>query len=362
MTPSLQNSLIEVIAERRINLSTPGPWSTILDKDGTWKVVDDEVNARKVGCGTREGLEASIGKSDTAQANAKLMAAAPELLSVLRIDIKHKRGAIPKKKKLPIIDKIELEDLKGSKIERLQELYGRWHGCQKCFLGQNKMASGGQPDIVFGDGNPDAHIMIVGEAPGDEEEATSIPFIGPAGRLLNQMLVTVSADPDIKELLKDYYRVSHTKTNENSFHEKMFEWRQKEFFVANAVACRPPENRPPNNVELKTCWERLRNIIYIIDPMLIIVCGNSALSSVMQKTNVRITQDRGKIVEAVHEGVVGPLVYPVMPVYHPAYLLRKGDWKTRGGDYEKTVEDLRVAMRIVDFLREKHFGTPVPSR
>jgi uracil-DNA glycosylase family 4 len=252
-------------------------------------------------------------------------------------------------------------DLRGTKMERLQQLYGLWYGCQKCPLGQNRALTGLQ-DIVFGEGNPDAHVMIIGEAPGEEEERTNIPFVGAAGELLNQLLAQTSDDPAIQQWVEWYVKVAHTDKNRKDFHKQVTEWRHKEFFLTNAVSCHPPENATPNNEMVKTCWERLWNTIYIVDPLLIVVSGNTALSAVMRKAQVKITAERGKLFDVSFPGRVGKVVYPVMPVFHTSYLLRKADWRVKGGDWQKSVDDWKRVMRVLDFLRNKHFGVPIPDR
>lgn len=268
-----------------------------------------------------------------------------------------KRGSTPH-----VIEPSIIDPLHGSKTERLQQLYAKWYGCTKCPLGETRMATTGNADIVFGEGNPDAHVLIVGEAPGEREEETNIPFVGPTGELLNQFLAMTSDDPKIQEWY-DWYKASkHTAKVVSQFHHNITEWRHKEFFFTNAVSCRPVENATPNFEMLKSCWGRLWNLIYTVDPLLIVCCGNSALSAVLQKATVKISAERGKIFDVVHRGKVGFVSYPVMPVFPPSHLLRKADWKVKGGDFEKTKDDWKRIVRVLDFLRNKHFGTPIPDR
>jgi uracil-DNA glycosylase family 4 len=253
------------------------------------------------------------------------------------------------------------ESLQGTKMEKLQQLYNQWWGCEKCVLGQTRSTCGNK-DIVFGEGNPDAQILIIGEAPGEEEERTNLPFMGQAGQLLNQLLAMSSADPNIQQWWDWYCANPHTKKNVADFQKAVTEWRHTEFFLTNAVACHPVENATPNFEMIKSCWSRLWNIIYTVDPLIIVTCGNSALSAVMQKVQVKITAERGKVFDIIHDGKVGKVTYPVMPVFHTSYLLRKGDWKIKGGDWSKTCDDWKRIVRVLDFLREKHYGTPKPDR
>jgi uracil-DNA glycosylase family 4 len=261
-----------------------------------------------------------------------------------------------------------LYDLQGTKREKLEQIYARWHGCTRCPLHHERIDANGNPfsEIVFGEGNPDALCMIVGEAPGADEEATGTPFVGQSGMLLNQILASVSDDPEIQELRRWYYKSPRRATakaeNQLRFHTQVNEWRHREFFFANALACRPPENRAPTNSELKVCWERLYNMIYVIDPVLIIAVGKTALNALVRK-QMEITKVRGQQIDFTIPGAAIPAVrYALMPVLHPSYLLRRADWGTKGGAYEKTLNDFRVAMHAVDLYRFHHFGTPIPER
>lgn len=265
-----------------------------------------------------------------------------------------------KKEEVPL----HLENFGGTKMEQLHTLYQKWHGCKKCVLSDFRTDADGNPfdEITFGDGNADtAQVLIVGEAPGEEEERTGVPFVGPSGKLLNQILAHVSDDTGIQDLSKWYDKASRTKDNIQQFHETVTEWRRKDFFMTNVVACRPPENRSPTNVEVKACYERLYNIVYIVDPLVIIAVGKTAIEALVRKTT-EITKVRGNIFEIPLPGRVGPVFYPVIPVLHPSFLLRVADWKEENGFYAKTVQDFITAMRTLDFLRNTHFGVPYPQR
>lgn len=264
-----------------------------------------------------------------------------------------------------------LRQYQGTKAEQLMRLKQEWSGCRKCMLGDMREAEapgiatyyGDKVDVLFGDGNPDADIVIVGEAPGEEETLHGIPFIGPSGKLLNQLLARTSGDPEIKKLLKEYNSERrHTEQSTNDFTVSMVEWRQKNFFITNAVGCRPPENRTPIPPEVEACWDRLWNIIYIVDPVLIIACGNSALAALSRKRVAKITKERGAVYDMTYEGRIGPVTYPVVPIFHPSYLIRKADWNAKNGDWEKTVRDVQNALSYVDQVRHRHYGEPIPNR
>lgn len=260
-----------------------------------------------------------------------------------------------KKKKVEEIEPLPI--LPGFGMEKLQALYDRWHGCARCPLVDTRPG----PDIVFGEGDPNAKVMIIGEGPGEEEERTSVPFVGPSGQLLNQMLALISDNQDIQELSKWYDKAARTKANMSKFHNTVLDWRKNEFFITNIVSCRPPENRQPNNVEIKACSSRIRSLIYEVDPLVIIAIGKTAIEALVHRTS-EITKKRGQLHEIDVMGRVGKVTYPVMPVLHPSYLLRKADWKSTDGDYAKTVKDLYQAMRLKDELMLHYHQVPIPYR
>ena len=259
--------------------------------------------------------------------------------------------------------KIPIHSFKGTKKEQLERLYDDWFKCQRCPLKDFRCNDMGEEveDIVFCSGNPDSGIMIIGEAPGEEEANELLPFVGKSGKLLNQILASVAADEHARAMYRWYSKVAHTKSHEQTFHGDMFEWRDKNFFFTNIVSCRPPENRTPIPDEIAACSERLLNMIYIVDPVLIIATGKVAAEALLRK-KIEITQKRGELMEMYLDGKVGKLSYPVMLTLHPSYLLRKADWNVVGGDYGKTVGDFMKAMKVYDFLMEKHFDQPAPVR
>lgn len=257
------------------------------------------------------------------------------------------------------VEKVPLPVLQGNTAtDKLTLLYEQWKDCQKCDLHNFRAGN----NIVFGEGNPESKLLIVGEGPGAEEEESGMPFMGNSGKLLNQMLSRVSDNPEIQELAKWYAKVPHSKGNEEKFHAAINKWREEEFFITNVVACRPPDNRPPTPDEAEACWERLYNIIYTIDPWVIVAVGKTALQALLHKKQVEITKYRGQVFDAEYDGRIGKMKYTIIPIFHPSYLLRKADWKIKGGDSEKTQKDLYTIMRIYDRMREQYLGIPVPQR
>jgi DNA polymerase len=249
-----------------------------------------------------------------------------------------------------------LYDFSGTKMERLKEMWStKWVGCKRCGLCEGRAGD----DIVFADGNPDAKIMIVGEAPGVDEALECIPFVGSGGRMLDQILATVSDDVGIQELFKWVNTPRRSGEDKKHFHEAVQAWRSKEFFLTNVVACQPPDNRPPTKVEREACWERLYNIIYIVDPWLIIACGKSAIETLVGK-KVEVTKMRGHLYEADIPGHIGTYRVPVIATLHPSHLLRLADWKEKDGMYMQTIRDFMDAMTYVDKLKNLELNPPVP--
>jgi len=183
---------------------------------------------------------------------------------------------------------------KAAALQALREEIG---DCTRCPL------SGGRTNIVFGEGNPDARIMFIGEAPGREEDIQARPFVGDAGQLLTKLI------------------------------DKMGEktgFGRKDVYIANIVKCRPPQNRDPHEDESRTCSQFLQRQVEIISPEIIVALGRISTFFLSGRsgpiTSFSITRERGKFFEFK----AGEKTIPVMPTFHPAYLLRnpKDKWLT----------------------------------
>jgi uracil-DNA glycosylase family 4 len=158
--------------------------------------------------------------------------------------------------------------------------------CTRCKLHK------GRHSIVFGDGNPKAQLVFVGEGPGADEDAQGLPFVGRAGKLLTQMIEAMGL-------------------------------QRKDVYICNVVKCRPPENRLPEDEEINTCSPFLLRQLDVIAPKVIVCLGAVAAKTLLQ-TNRGISQFRGQWLE--YRGC------KLLATYHPAYLLRnpnaKGEvWK-----------------------------------
>lgn len=159
----------------------------------------------------------------------------------------------------------------------LAELEAAVDGCLRCKLGP------GRTNLVFGVGNPAANLVIVGEAPGANEDAEGIPFVGRAGQMLTKMI------------------------------ENVIEVPRQEVYICNILKCRPPGNRNPEPDEIDCCEPYLHKQLAIIQPRLILALGKFAAQWLLQ-TKTPIGRLRGKF--GRYQGI------PCLSTYHPAYLLR----------------------------------------
>lgn len=170
--------------------------------------------------------------------------------------------------------------------------------CVRCKL------SAQRKNIVFGDGNPEARLMFVGEGPGREEDIQGLPFVGDAGMLLTKLIEKMGLD-------------------------------RKDVYIANIVKCRPPGNRDPEEDEVAICRQFIEAQIEIIKPEVIMTLGRIALQTLLQNPKLKISASRGKFLD--YHGI------PVMPTFHPAYLLRnpRDKWLT-WADAQKVMEMLHI--------------------
>jgi len=167
--------------------------------------------------------------------------------------------------------------------------------CTRCKLHEKRRT------IVFGDGNPDADLMFVGEGPGENEDAQGLPFVGRAGELLTQMI------------------------------EKGLGIARADTYICNIVKCRPPENRTPLPNEVSTCRPYLDGQIDAVRPKVIVALGKPAASLLLGR-DVPITRVRGTWHE--YRGI------PLMPTLHPAYVLRQYTQEVRRNVWN----DLKAAL------------------
>jgi uracil-DNA glycosylase family 4 len=170
--------------------------------------------------------------------------------------------------------------------------------CVKCPLGHSRT------NFVFGTGNPAATLMIIGEAPGADEDAQGEPFVGRAGQLLNKILEAIG-------------------------------FKRQDVYICNILKCRPPGNRKPLAEEVDLCIPYLRKQIALVKPKLILALGLTAAENLLGTTE-SLSRLRGRIMQ--YEGT------PLMVTYHPAALLRNPNWK------RPAWEDVQAVRKLHDEL------------
>lgn len=198
-----------------------------------------------------------------------------------------------------------LPDLRGSSSapppETLRRIRRDLGDCTRCRLSENRR------NIVFGVGDPGADLMFIGEGPGADEDRQGEPFVGRAGRLLTEMI------------------------------EKCFHRRRNEVYIANIVKCRPPGNRDPRSDEVATCLPFLERQIASVRPRVLCLLGSVAVRSLFPEIR-GVGAARGRVHEFAD--------IPVVPTFHPAYLLRAEG--ARLDELKREVlDDARTALAIL---------------
>ena len=198
-----------------------------------------------------------------------------DLATPKETDIAPQLAAIPKQS----IESKMTEELNTPEIhETLEQIRKNLGPCQRCKLGATRK------NLVFGVGNPKARLVFVGEGPGADEDAQGEPFVGDAGKMLNRIIAAM-------------------------------ELKREDVYICNVVKCRPPQNRPPESDEVSACSPFLLRQLQSVKPEVIVALGTSAAQALLQ-IKTPISKMRGKFHD--FHGM------PLMPTYHPSYLLRTG--------------------------------------
>lgn len=184
----------------------------------------------------------------------------------------------------------------GADSDRFDAFRTEVLACTRCRLAE------GRTTVVFGEGDRRADLLVVGEAPGFEEDRSGRPFVGPAGQLLDKMLAAIG-------------------------------FAREEVFICNVLKCRPPNNRDPAADEVASCKPYLRKQVEFIEPKAICAFGRFAAQTLLA-TETSLGRLRG----ATHEF----MGIPVVVTYHPAALLRNTQWK------RPAYEDLKLLRRVYD--------------
>jgi DNA polymerase len=180
--------------------------------------------------------------------------------------------------------------------------------CTKCQLAK------GRTKVVFGNGPVPCDLMLIGEAPGADEDLQGLPFVGRAGQLLTQILASVGIN------------------------------RPDDIYIANTVKCRPPENRAPLATEQEACSGYLQAQIRLVKPKIILLAGSPAVKAIL-KSDEPITTIRGKWLKLPGTEI------PVMPLFHPAYLLRNPS-KEKGKPKWLTWQDIQEVKNALDYYKK----------
>jgi len=204
---------------------------------------------------------------------------------------------VPEKSLHPIKSNSNLDFETSSSLEELDRMINT---CQKCPLGATRI------NFVFGTGSPDADVLLIGEAPGADEDEQGEPFVGRAGKLLTDILSAIN-------------------------------FKREEVFIANILKCRPPNNRNPLQEEINKCMPYLHKQIDLIKPKLILCLGTVAGNAILEAKN-SLGSMRGKVYDF--------LGAKLMVTYHPAALLRNPNWK-RG-----CWEDVKQFRKLYDEMKK----------
>ena len=190
------------------------------------------------------------------------------------------------------------QDINGNKNLVLKNTALAIDGCAKCGLSRMRAHS------VPGEGNCNAALMFIGEAPGYDEDRQGRPFVGRAGALLTDIITAMGL-------------------------------KREDVFIANVIKCRPPDNREPMNNEIESCFPYLKTQIDIINPKIIVTLGRYSTSAILGTAEaIRISELRGKFFN--YNGI------KVMPTFHPAYLLRNGK------DKKLVWDDMKAVLKELD--------------
>lgn len=248
-------------------------------------------------------------------------------------------------------------------LDALMALRDEYSECDRCPL---LCKSRNTP--VFGSGSATAPILIIGDCPGDEEDDCGIPFVGPAGRRMMDMLRM--AWPPTEEMahldgLWERYGDS------DRYWDALRDYLDQHIFWTNLVLCRPTdsdgERRAPAPNEIKNCRDRLQRTIYAVDPLLIIAVGKAPASALTGKV-VQIAKQRGEVFDVrIPSPVTGDAVrYPCLATLSPGHLLSTGSaglLALEQGDTYETIEDLKWMFNtLLNPQYRDLYGTDFPER
>ena len=183
-----------------------------------------------------------------------------------------------------------------------QDLAANCQGCERCDLAATRH------QVVVGRGNPSAQVLLIGEAPGQQEDESGKPFVGRAGQLLEKLLREAGLDS------------------------------ARDLYIANVIKCRPPNNRKPTRLEIEQCFPWLQQQLELMCPPLIVLAGATALQAML---GIRggISKLRGQWIQQQKRAY--------LPIFHPSYLLRFSS-REPGSPQELTLADMQDVRRRLD--------------
>ena len=183
-----------------------------------------------------------------------------------------------------------------------QDLAANCQGCERCDLATTRH------QVVVGRGNPSAQVLLIGEAPGQQEDESGQPFVGRAGQLLEKLLCDAGLDS------------------------------ARDLYIANVIKCRPPNNRKPTRLEIEQCFPWLQQQLELMRPPLIVLAGATALQAML---GIRggISKLRGQWIQQQQRAY--------LPIFHPSYLLRFSS-REPGSPQELTLADMQDVRRRLD--------------
>lgn len=181
--------------------------------------------------------------------------------------------------------------------------------CTKCGLHATRT------NTVFSRGNPTATLCFVGEAPGEDEDLQGLPFVGRSGKLLDETVTKLGLDP------------------------------AKDIYVCNIIKCRPPGNRRPEEEEVNSCIDYLDEQLKLVSPKIVIALGSTSVNALVPANTMGITKIRGKFFKYGIMSKLGNVTrvqsIPLLPTYHPSYVLRNGG---KGQVYDDFMADIESAI------------------
>jgi len=189
----------------------------------------------------------------------------------------------------------------ASKQKKLELIEKTWGDCERCDLAT------GRKQVVFGKGNFESKLAIIGEAPGAQEDEEGKPFVGSSGVRFDELCEEAGLEP----------------------------W---DSYICNVIGCRPPNNRPPSDEEIEVCFGRITSLLGVMKPKALLLLGGTALRAMTGLS--KITTYQGKELQASITWQGQVLTFAAVATFHPSYLLRnRGDKELEN----KVIRDIRLA-------------------